>query len=130
MKELQHVREGSACREADAIEGERRQPNMIDVGGEVTSWAVVTATSLEGGALGLDKSRLIWDTSESDLRCRTRRGTLKDGGGAKLEVVTTDCPSSMSGSSSCQLIFTFSVNRLRIVNKLESVPPVPTSFRS
>ena len=82
---------------------------------------------LERGEL---KLRLNCDTSESDLRDRTRIGARREGGGAKLEVVTTDSPSSMSGSSSCQLIFTFSVKRLRIVNKLESVPPVPTSLRS
>ena len=91
----------------------------------------MTATSLEGAVFVLVRSRLIWETSESDLRGRTRRGGRIEGGGAKLDVDITDrLSSSRSGSSSCQLILTFSVNRLKIVNKLESVPPVPTSFKS
>ena len=50
----------------------------------------------------------------------------------ELELISLAVPSSISSgfSLSCQLILTFSVNKLRMVKRLDKVPPAPTSLRS
>lgn len=59
------------------------------------------------------------ETSELARRVRNWLGGVSNSQAA-ASVVT----------SSCQLMGTSSVNRLKIVNRLESVPPLPTSLRS
>ena len=60
------------------------------------------------------------ETSESERRVRVRKGL----GEAEDLPRHSDISSGMLPS--CQLILTFSVKRLRMVNKLETVPPEPT----
>ena len=69
-------------------------------------------------SFGGTTSKSILEMSELE---RCSRGRV---GGDELSGPARDSPSS------CQLMRISSVNKLRIVNKLDRVPPLPTSFSS